>query len=110
MALFASPEPWTGGVVETDSSGRVLRFVEKPDPKQVSTNLINAGIYVVEPSVLEMIPAGTVLRFWQGCVSEDARAEGQPVYAMKPDAYIWDIGTPERLAKAQHDFEQGVLN
>ncbi len=56
VALFASPEPWTGGVVETDSNGRVLRFVEKPDPKQVSTNLISAGIFVIEPSVLEMIP------------------------------------------------------
>ena len=43
VALFASPEPWTGGVVETDPDGRVLRFVEKPDRKQVSTNRISAG-------------------------------------------------------------------
>ena len=37
-------------------------------------------------------------------------AEGKPVYAMEPEAYIQDVGTPERLAKAQHDFERGVLN
>ena len=37
-------------------------------------------------------------------------AEGGPLYAMKPEAYIQDVGTPERLAKAQHDYEQGVLN
>ena len=109
VALFASPEPWTGGVVETDSNGRVLRFVEKPDPKQVSTNLISAGIFVVEPSVLDFIPAGRFYDFGRD-VFPKLLAEGQPVYAMQPKAYIQDVGTPERLAKAQHDFEQGVLN
>jgi NDP-sugar pyrophosphorylase family protein len=109
VALFASPEPWTGGVVETDSNGRVLRFVEKPDPKQVSTNLISAGIFVIEPSVLEMIPAGQFYDFGKD-VFPRLLAEGRPVYAMKPEAYIQDVGTPERLAKAQHDFEQGMLN
>ena len=109
MVLFASPEPWTGGVVEMDSNGRVSRFVEKPDPKQVSTNLISAGIFVLEPSVLEMIPAGQFFDFGRD-VFPKLLADGRPVYAMKPEAYIRDVGTPERLAKAQHDFEQGVLN
>ena len=109
VALFGSPEPWTGGVVETDSNGRVLRFVEKPDPKQVSTNLISAGIFVIEPSVLEMIPAGQFYDFGKD-VFPKLLAEGRPLYATKPEAYIQDVGTPERLAKAQHDFEQGVLN
>jgi len=109
VALFASPEPWTGGVVEMDLNGRVVRFVEKPDPKQVSTNLISAGIFVVEPQVLSVIPAGRFYDFGKD-VFPKLLTEGQPVYAMKPEAYIQDIGTPERLAKAQHDFEQGVLN
>jgi NDP-sugar pyrophosphorylase family protein len=109
VALFASSEPWTGGVVETDSSGRVLRFVEKPDPKQISTNLISAGIFVIEPSVLEMIPVGQFCDFGKD-VFPKLLADGRPVYAMKPEAYVQDVGTPERLAKAQHDFEQGMLN
>jgi NDP-sugar pyrophosphorylase family protein len=109
VALFASPEPWTGGVVETDLNGRVLRFVEKPDPKQVSTNLISAGIFVVEPHVLQAIPAGRFCDFGKD-VFPKLVAAGQPVYAMMPKAYIQDVGTPERLAKARHDFEQGALN
>jgi NDP-sugar pyrophosphorylase family protein len=108
VALFASPEPWTGGVVETDSNGRVLRFVEKPDRKQVSTNLISAGIFVLEPQVLDVIPAGKFHDFGKD-VFPRLLAEGRPVYAMEPKAYIQDVGTPERLAKAQHDFEEGVL-
>ncbi|HTS20094.1 MAG TPA: nucleotidyltransferase family protein [Verrucomicrobiae bacterium] len=108
VALFASPEPWTGGVVETNSNGRVVRFVEKPDRKQVSTNLISAGILVLDPHVLDEIPAGQFYDFGKD-VFPKLLAEGRPVYAMEPKAYIQDVGTPERLAKAQHDFEQGAL-
>lgn len=108
VALFESPEPWTGGVVETDARGRVLRFVEKPDPKEVSTNLINAGIYLLEPAVLDAIPAGQFCDFGTD-VFPALLAAGQPVFAMKPKAYIQDIGTPERLAKAQRDWEEGVV-
>ncbi|MGO9529041.1 MAG: NDP-sugar synthase [Verrucomicrobiia bacterium] len=108
VALFASPEPWTGGVVETDSNGRVLRFVEKPDRKQVSTNLISAGILVLEPRVLDVIPAGQFYDFGRD-VFPKLLAERRPVYAMEPKAYIQDVGTPERLAKAQRDFEKGAL-
>ncbi len=109
VALFESTEPWTGGVVETEANGRVRRFIEKPDRKQVSTNLISAGILVVEPAVLEEIPAGQFCDFGKE-VFPRLLAKGLPVYAMKPDAYIQDVGTPERLAKAQQDFEKGLLN
>ncbi len=109
LALFESAEPWTGGVVETDAAGRVLRFEEKPERKTISTNLINAGIYVLEPAVLDAIPAG---QFWDfgKQVFPQLVADGQPVYAMQPRAYIRDIGTPERLAAAQQDWELGKLD
>jgi NDP-sugar pyrophosphorylase family protein len=104
VALFESPEPWTGGVVETATDGRVTRFVEKPDPKSISTNLISAGILVVEPNVLDEIPKDKFCDFGKD-VFPRMLAEGKPLYAMKPDAYVQDVGTPERLAKAQRDFE-----
>jgi NDP-sugar pyrophosphorylase family protein len=107
VALFESPEPWSGGVVETEADGRVRRFVEKPDPKEVSTNLINAGIYVLESQVLDAIPAGQFCDFGRD-VFPKLLAAGKAVYAMKPKAYVQDVGTPERLAKAQRDFENGL--
>ncbi len=107
VALFESPEPWTGGVVETKLDGRIVRFVEKPDPKQVSTNLISAGILVLESGVLDSIPARTFYDFGKDLFPK-LLAEGKPLYAMKPDAYVQDVGTPERLAKAQRDFEAGL--
>jgi NDP-sugar pyrophosphorylase family protein len=108
VALYASPEPWTGGVVETDATGRVVRFREKPDRKEISTNLINAGIYLLEPAVLDAIPAGQFCDFGRD-VFPALLAAGRPVFAMKPKAYIQDIGTPERLAQAQRDFENGLV-
>jgi NDP-sugar pyrophosphorylase family protein len=108
VALWESPEPWTGGVVETDATGRVQRFVEKPDRKEVSTNLINAGIYVLEPVVLDAIPAGEFRDFGKD-IFPDLLARGRALYAMKPNAYIQDVGTPERLAKAQQDFANGLV-
>ena len=107
VALFESPDPWTGGVVETNPDGRILRFVEKPDPKQVSTNLISAGILVLESQVLDAIPARTFYDFGKDLFPK-LLAEGKPLYAMKPDAYVQDVGTPERLAKAQRDYEAGL--
>jgi NDP-sugar pyrophosphorylase family protein len=104
IALWESPEPWTGGVVETEADGRVRRFVEKPDRKDISTNLINAGIYVLEPAILDAIPAGQFYDFGKDLFPK-LLAEGKPLYAMKPNAYVQDIGTPERLAKAQRDYE-----
>jgi NDP-sugar pyrophosphorylase family protein len=109
MALFESPEPWTGGVVETDAAGKVTAFREKPDPKTISTNLINAGIYLLEPAVLDFIPAGKFFDFGKD-VFPALLVAGQPVFAMKPRAYIQDVGTPERLAKAQRDYETGLFS
>ena len=54
----AVDDPSQFGVVETDSTGRVLRFVEKPKPGETTATDINAGTYVLEPEALDAIPAG----------------------------------------------------
>ena len=56
--LIGVPDPSAFGVVALDVAGRVERFVEKPAPGTAPSNLINAGTYVLEPSVLARIPAG----------------------------------------------------
>ena len=108
IALFASPEPWTGGVVETAEDGRILRFVEKPPREQVTSNLINAGIYVLEPQVLDAIPAGQFFDFGRDVFPQLLHADA-PLFAMKPQAYIQDVGTPERFEKAQRDYASGLV-
>jgi mannose-1-phosphate guanylyltransferase len=57
-ALHEVQDPSRFGVVQLDSKSRIRRFVEKPRVKEAPSRLVNAGIYVIEPEVLRMIPLG----------------------------------------------------
>ena len=58
ITLTSVDDPTAYGLVEVDHRLRVKRFVEKPGSDEVRTSLINAGIYVLERHVLNMIPKG----------------------------------------------------
>lgn len=47
------------GVVQTDDSGRILRFQEKPAVEDAVSTTINTGIYLFEPGIIDLIPSGT---------------------------------------------------
>ena len=59
IVLSHVDNPSAYGLVETDSQGNVSRFLEKPNPNEISCNTINAGIYVLEPTTFDRIPTGT---------------------------------------------------
>ncbi len=59
LALVPVEDPSAYGLVETDAEQRIIRFLEKPKPEdiaKINVNTINAGIYVLEPSILDLIP------------------------------------------------------
>ena len=56
ISLAQVDDPSAFGVVPTRDDGEVIAFVEKPRREQAPTNWINAGTYVLEPSVLASIP------------------------------------------------------
>jgi NDP-sugar pyrophosphorylase family protein len=58
LVLAPVDNPSAYGLVETEADGRVRRFLEKPKPDEISVNTINAGTYVLEPRVLDLIPTG----------------------------------------------------
>ncbi len=57
IGLIPVADPTAYGLVETEADGAVRRFLEKPRPEEVTTNLVNAGIYVLEAELLGRIPA-----------------------------------------------------
>ena len=57
-ALHEVDDPSRFGVVEIDSFSRIVRFVEKPSRKDAPSRLVNAGVYLIDRSVLNMIPSG----------------------------------------------------
>jgi mannose-1-phosphate guanylyltransferase/phosphomannomutase len=106
MTLYRVEDPTRVGIVGVDESGRVVRFVEKPPREEVFSDLANTGILIVEPSVLRDLPADTYLDFGQHILPQLLSA-GAPVYARPTDAYVVDIGGPERYAQAQDDASAG---
>ena len=106
--IFLTPveDPSAFGVVPTDDDGRVISFVEKPAPGEAPTNLINAGVYVMEPSVLERIPAGEE---WSAerALFPELVADGARLFAHQLPSYWMDIGTPEKYLQANVDALEG---
>ena len=107
IALHEVDDPSRFGVVPTTTEGRVIAFVEKPPKDHAPTNLINAGTYVFEPSVLDRIaPSGRV------SVERDtfpALAATGRLYAMPDDAYWLDTGTPQAFLQANFDLMLGKI-
>lgn len=99
MALTRVEDPTQFGIVEVDGRGRVSRFLEKPRPEEVFSDLVNAGIYVLEPEVLEFIPDGGVADF-SADIFPDLLAKGKAIYGKRVEGLWMDIGRPRDLLRA----------
>ena len=106
IALTKVEDPSQFGVVPTDGDGRVLAFVEKPPRDEAPTDLINAGYYVLEASVLDRIPPGRKVNIERETFPAMV-ADGR-LFARADDAYWLDVGTPERLIQASMDHLDGL--
>jgi NDP-sugar pyrophosphorylase family protein len=106
LVLTPVPNPSAYGLVETDSSGRVRRFLEKPDPSQITTDTINAGIYVLETRVLDLMPPG-VSHSIERAFFPALLARGDLVTAHVHRGYWIDIGTPEKYLEVHRDILAG---
>ncbi len=105
ISLTPTTNPSQYGIVPTDKSGKVTGFIEKPSGPDFETNLINAGYYVMEPSVVNRIandrPVSVETEIFPNMV-EDER-----LFAVPSDRYWIDAGTPETFLKANLDLING---
>lgn len=106
LVLTPVPNPSAYGLVETDASSRVQRFVEKPEPSQITTDTINAGIYVLQTSTLALMPSG-VNHSIERAFFPALLARGDLVRAHVHRGYWIDIGTPEKYLQVHRDILQG---
>jgi mannose-1-phosphate guanylyltransferase len=106
IALTPVDDPTHFGVVESDTQHKVKRFIEKPDSQEVTTNLINAGIYILEAEVLDRIPHGKWSMFERDIFPQLA-AEGEPVYGYIENSYWIDMGTPDKYTQLNFDLLSG---
>ena len=104
IVLTRVENPSAYGLVETSPDGWIQRFIEKPGPDEITCNTINAGIYVLEPSVLKYMPKGEPYSFERGLFPTLLERK-EPVLAFIGDKDYWiDIGTPQKYIEVHHDI------
>lgn len=105
IALHPVDDPSRFGVVPTHPDGRVIAFVEKPPKDEAPTNQINAGTYVMEPSVLGRITPGIKVSV-ERVTFPELVADGT-LFALSDDSYWLDTGTPQAYIEAHRDVLAG---
>jgi NDP-sugar pyrophosphorylase family protein len=107
IALARVADPRQYGLVETAASGRIERFREKPGADEpITTDTINAGIYLIDAALLHRMPAGRAVsierEFFPAVI-----ADGVPCYGWTLSGYWRDIGSPAAYREAQMDLLDG---
>jgi mannose-1-phosphate guanylyltransferase len=103
IVLTPVENPSAYGLVETTPDGSIQRFIEKPGPDEITCNTINAGIYVLEPSVLKYMPKGEPYSFERG-LFPTLLEHKEPVMSFVLDGYWIDIGTPQKYLEVHQDI------
>jgi len=106
IVLTPVDNPSAYGLVETDAAGNIRRFLEKPKPEEITTNRINAGIYILEPDTFDRIPSEvswSIERSYFPSLIE----RGETFVAYVYDGYWIDIGTHEKYTQVHRDIMDG---
>jgi mannose-1-phosphate guanylyltransferase len=106
IVLTPVENPTAYGLVETDQDGNVRRFLEKPSPDEITTNYINAGIYILEPETFDRIPKDTPWSIERSFFPSFVE-RGETFVAYPYDGYWIDIGTPEKYTQVHRDIMTG---
>lgn len=101
MALHEAEEPTREGIVAAEpDTGRVTRFVEKPAPDAVFSRLASAGIFIMEPAALDLIPSERIPQDIGHDLIPALLRAGAPVFGLPLQGMLLDIGSPERYRQA----------
>lgn len=110
LCLYRVANPRACGIVALDEAGRVTRFVEKPSPEELFSDLASAGVMLVDPGVLAYVPDDRPYDFGADLLPQLLRV-GVPVYGwpLPSSASLIDIGTPENYAIALRNWPEGGI-
>jgi mannose-1-phosphate guanylyltransferase / phosphomannomutase len=102
MVLTSVRNPVDFGVVITDTTGRVQRFLEKPTASEIFSDTVNTGIYILEPEVLQSIPPDQEFDMSQDLLP-NLLVAGAPIYGHVATGYWCDVGQLDAYRQVQHD-------
>jgi mannose-1-phosphate guanylyltransferase/phosphomannomutase len=102
LTLYRVPNPLEYGVIVTDPDGKIVQFLEKPSWGEVISDTVNTGIYVIDPSVLDLIKKG-VPTDWSRDVFPRMLAEERALYGYVADGSWTDVGDIVEYMRASED-------
>ena len=108
IALSQVENPSQYGIAIVDSNNRILKFKEKPRPEEAFSNLVNAGIYIFEPEVFDLVPRGQNFDFSLNLFPKMLE-ENLPLYGFPFEEYWNDVGRPSSYLQATVDVFLGKL-
>lgn len=97
--LIPVDNPCDYGIACVDDDLRITAFKDKPKPEEVFSNLINAGVYVVQKTAIELVPENTFFDFSMDLIPK-VIAEGRRVQGHRLDGLWMDVGRPHDLLRA----------
>ena len=106
IAVTEVEDPSAYGVIESDKQGYAVSFIEKPAPGDITSNFINAGIYIFEPEIFNEISLDgpvSVERVTFPKLLENSHR----IAVYKDDSYWIDIGTLEKYKQVHKDILSG---
>ncbi len=98
IAVYEKEEVSQSGIVVLDKEDRIIKFIEKPKPEEVISHLVNTGIYVLEPKVLDYIKPRKFLDFGKDIFPEMIE-QGEKLFGKVIEGNLIAIDTPELYLK-----------
>jgi len=109
LILYRVPSPLEFGVVITDDSGKVVRFLEKPSWSEVFSDTVNTGMYILEPEIFAYMEQGKNYD-WSGDIFPKLLDEGKPMFGYVMEEYWADVGSLTQYREAQEHLLSGRIN
>lgn len=103
IVLKGVESPVEFGVVIAGVDGHIERFMEKPAWRDVFSDTVNTGIYIIEPQVMDRIAAGAKADFSKDLFPALMKS-GAKLFGYLSEGYWCDIGNPQQYASAQFDI------
>jgi NDP-sugar pyrophosphorylase family protein len=109
VALFEREDVGQSGIVGLDDDKRILRFLEKPGPGAVFSHWVNAGIYLLDPAILDWIPDNTAYDFGRDLFPALLAAR-QPLYGypLSAEEGLWWVDRPVDLARVEAEWREST--
>ena len=99
ISLTHVENPCEFGIARLDDTGKILEFKEKPKPEEVFSDLVNAGVYVVEKEMMGYVPKGKMYDFSKE-LTMDIMSKGYRVQGHMLNGIWMDVGRPSDLLRA----------